>query len=85
MQPGSGGVAPASYPESLVTSPSNTSPRESSDGYDVVSPASGNTSEMKSKATTTASKELKDAKDVKAKATKETEKREEDDGDSDWE
>lgn len=30
-----------SYPSSLVTSPTNTSPRESSDGYDVVSEAQG--------------------------------------------
>lgn len=77
LQPGGNGTNPASYPESLVTSPSNTSPRESSDGYDVVSPSSS--SEAKQKAAG------KDVKDTKQKCETEPEKKDDDDGDSDWE
>ena len=80
LQPSASGATPASYPESLVTSPSNTSPRESSDGYDVVS--ASNSSDAKSKSTTS---EAKNVKDTKAKPTAEVEKKEEDDADSDWE
>ncbi|KAL5528509.1 hypothetical protein ACEPAF_7645 [Sanghuangporus sanghuang] len=78
LQPGGNGVTPLSYPESLVTSPSNTSPRESSDGYDVVSPSSS--SEAKAGA-----RGLKVAKDTKSNARAEPGKKEEEDGDSDWE
>ncbi|KAL5523630.1 hypothetical protein ACEPAG_7803 [Sanghuangporus baumii] len=79
LQPGGNGATPLSYPESLVTSPSNTSPRESSDGYDVVSPSSS--SEAKTKAD---AHEQKDAQDTNLNAKAEPGKKEED-GDSDWE
>ncbi|EJD03086.1 uncharacterized protein FOMMEDRAFT_108207 [Fomitiporia mediterranea MF3/22] len=87
LQPGGNGnggnaTTPASYPESLVTSPSNTSPRESSDGYDVVSPASNTSAaKTKTKPAVAESKDVKDVKDVKPKE----EKKDEDEADSDWE
>lgn len=67
----------SSYPSSLVTSPTNTSPRGSSDGYDVVSSASGNIdAQLKSK-------DVIEAKETKPAAEKKAD--DEDDADSDWE
>ncbi|KAI5123643.1 hypothetical protein M0805_001676 [Coniferiporia weirii] len=73
LQPGDKMTAPSSYPSSLVTSPSSTSPRESSDGYDVVSASTENVTNVKTKA-------LKEAR-----KPEETDEEEEEDGDSDWE
>ena len=72
-------VAAASYPSSLVTSPSNTSPRDSSDGYDVVPPAKSTPADVKSAQAPSPSKDA-----AKAEAKDEKEKDEESE-DSDWE
>ena len=72
-------VAAASYPSSLVTSPSNTSPRDSSDGYDVVPPAKSTPVDAKSAQAPSPSKDA-----AKAEAKGEKEKDEESE-DSDWE
>lgn len=77
LQPGGNVAGLASYPESLVTSPSpsNTSPRESSDGYDVVSP--GSVADIKAKT-------IAEGKET-AGANVKSDVKDEDEGDSDWE
>ncbi|THH05375.1 hypothetical protein EW145_g4846 [Phellinidium pouzarii] len=67
-------IASSSYPSSVVTSPSNTSPRESTDGYDVVSPESDNATDVKVKV-------LKETKMIKEK----NDDGDDDEADSDWE
>lgn len=71
-----------SYPSSLVTSPTNTSPRESSDGYDVVSENSeGKKGAAMTKATGSTVKPTVSATSTgTAKAGEDEES-----GDSDWE
>ena len=71
-----------SYPSSLVTSPTNTSPRESSDGYDVVSENSEKKAAALTKPTGSTVKPT-----TPAPASTATAKAGEDEesGDSDWE
>lgn len=77
LQPGEKLSALASYPSSIVTTPTNTSPRGSSDGYDVVSSNSAivDSQHQKAKAVT----------EVEVKPSVEKKVEDEDEADSDWE
>lgn len=81
-----------SYPSSLVTSPTNTSPRESSDGYDVVSEAQGSpqtaarsTAAAGATPTPTPAKPATMAKSADEEEDDEEDDEEEESGGSDWE